>query len=104
MVWPVTWKVNVPVEGSPLAAKWLLNQTNDPAAIAVPLKSLAIETGGHGVVEAGVSVSVDVLLLGLESVVSGGVVTVAVFTRLPVALGETVPMTVKTTLLPAPAA
>src|SRR5215831_16611745 len=52
----------------------------------------------------GVSVSVDVLLPGLLSVVPGGVVTVAVLVRLPVADDSTVPCTVKTTLLPAPAA
>src|SRR5438477_475121 len=51
-----------------------------------------------------VSVSVALLLLVLGSVVPAGAVTVAVFTRLPVAAGLAVPVTVKTTELPAPAA
>src|SRR5882724_12672485 len=53
---------------------------------------------------AGVSVSVELLLPGLLSVVPGGVDTVAVFTRLPVSEDRAVPLTVKTTELPAPAA
>src|SRR5580658_6173724 len=53
---------------------------------------------------AGVTVTVDVLLVGLGSVVPAGGVTVAVFTRLPVSDANAVPVTVKTTELPAPAA
>src|SRR6185369_9994415 len=53
---------------------------------------------------AGVSVSVEVLLPGVGSVVPVGGVTVAVLTRLPVAAAEAVPLTVKTMKLPAPAA
>src|SRR5438045_3217152 len=51
---------------------------------------------------AAVSVSVEVLLIVLESVVPAGVVTVAVLTRLPVAEERALPLTVKTTELPAP--
>src|SRR5262249_50327072 len=40
------------------------------------------------------SVSVAVLLAGVPSVKPGGAVTVAVLTRLPLAVGETVPVTV----------
>src|ERR1700751_4740542 len=50
----------------------------------------------------GVSVSVAVLLAVLESVVPAGAVTVAVFTRLPVAEDRAVPDTVKTTELAGP--
>src|SRR5438046_2439584 len=50
------------------------------------------------------SVSVELLLPGLESVVPGGVDTVAVLTRSPVSEDMVVPLTVKTTELPAPAA
>src|SRR5437764_216425 len=53
---------------------------------------------------AGVSVSVELLLPGLLSVVPGGAATVAVLTRSPVADDLAVPLTVKTTELPAPAA
>src|SRR5438132_557949 len=53
---------------------------------------------------AGVSVSVEVLLPGLLSVVPGGAATVAVLTRLLVADDWAVPVTVKITELPAPAA
>src|SRR5437660_730358 len=53
---------------------------------------------------AAVSVSVALLLLVLGSVVPDGAVTVAVLTRLPVAEDLAVPVTVKTTELPAPAA
>src|SRR5437870_1764204 len=53
---------------------------------------------------AAVSVSVALLLLVLLSVVPLGAVTVAVLTRLPVAEDLAVPVTVKTTELPAPAA
>src|SRR5437660_12471687 len=53
---------------------------------------------------AAVSVSVELLLAVLESVVPLGAVTVAVFTRLPVAEDRAVPVTVKTTELPDPAA
>src|SRR5947209_7317489 len=53
---------------------------------------------------AGVSVSVALLLVVLGSVVPVGAVTVAVLTRLPVAEDVVVPLTVKTTELPAPAA
>src|SRR5438067_570697 len=53
---------------------------------------------------AAVSVSVALLLLVLGSVVPAGAVTVAVLTRLLVALDRAVPVTVKTTELPAPAA
>src|SRR2546423_1714471 len=53
---------------------------------------------------AGVSVSVELLLLGLLSVVPAGAVTVAVLTRLPVSDDWAVPLTVKMTELPAPAA
>src|SRR5436190_1316553 len=53
---------------------------------------------------AGVSVSVALLLLVSDSVVPVGAVTVAVFTRLAVAEDRAVPVTVKTTELPAPAA
>jgi hypothetical protein len=52
---------------------------------------------------AGVSVSVELLLPGVGSVVPAGGVTVAVLTRFPVAEASTVPLTVKTTELPAPA-
>src|SRR5437868_12294 len=55
-------------------------------------------------VPAGVSVSVDVLLPGVGSVVPTGVVTVAVLTRLVVREASVVPVTVKTTELPAPLA
>src|SRR5438067_2182860 len=51
-----------------------------------------------------VSVSVALLLLLTGSVVPAGTVTVAVLTRLPVAEDLAVPLTVKTTELPAPAA
>src|SRR5437899_1462710 len=51
-----------------------------------------------------VSVSVALLLLVLGSVVPDGAVTVAVLTRLPVAEDRAVPVTVKTTELPDPAA
>src|SRR5437868_6669958 len=54
--------------------------------------------------KAGVSVSVAVLLPGVGSVVPAGGVTTAVLTRLPVAAAEAVPVTVKVTELPAPAA
>src|SRR5437867_3198711 len=53
---------------------------------------------------AGVSVSVELLLFGLVSVVPLGGVTVAVLTRLPVADDLAVPLTVKITELPTPAA
>src|SRR5438093_139126 len=53
---------------------------------------------------AGVSVSVELLLAGLLSVVPVGGVTVAVLTRLPVSDAWVVPLTVKMTELPAPAA
>src|SRR5450432_1679568 len=53
---------------------------------------------------AGVSVSVDVLLPGVGSLVPVGGVTVAVLTRFVVADASAVPVTVKTTELPAPAA
>src|SRR5438093_910426 len=52
----------------------------------------------------GVSVSVELLLPGLLSVVPGGAATVAVLTRLPVADDWAVPLTVKITELPRPAA
>src|SRR5881392_1706224 len=52
---------------------------------------------------AAVSVSVALLLVETGSVVPAGAVTVAVFTRLPVAEDLAVPVTVKTTALPAPA-
>src|SRR5438128_1451742 len=51
-----------------------------------------------------VSVSVALLLLLLGSVVPAGPATVAVLLRLPVADDSAVPLTVKTTELPAPAA
>src|SRR5436305_1723293 len=50
------------------------------------------------------SVSVALLLPESGSVVPAGAVTVAVLTRLPVAAGLAVPVTVKTTALPVPAA
>src|SRR5439155_1417329 len=50
-----------------------------------------------------VSVSVELLLLLVGSVVPAGAVTVAVLTRLAVAEDRAVPVTVKTTELPAPA-
>src|SRR5437870_956955 len=50
-----------------------------------------------------VSVSVELLLFVLESVVPAGAVTVAVLTRLPVSEDRAVPLTVKITELPAPA-
>src|SRR5437667_311424 len=53
---------------------------------------------------AAVSVSVELLLLWLLSLVPCGAVTVAVLTRSAVAAGLAVPVTVKTTELPAPAA
>src|SRR5947208_2368381 len=53
---------------------------------------------------AGVSVSVELLLPPLGSVVPDGGVTVAVLTRLAVAEARAVPVTVKITELPAPAA
>src|SRR5262245_28935077 len=53
---------------------------------------------------AGVSVSVELLLFRLVSVVPLGGLTVAVLTRLPVADAWAVPLTVKITELPAPAA
>src|SRR5262245_59341792 len=52
----------------------------------------------------GVSVSVELLLVAFGSLVPAGAVTVAVFTRLPVADDNAVPLTVNTTELPAPAA
>src|SRR5262249_29623249 len=52
----------------------------------------------------GASVSVEMLLPGTGSVVPAGTLTVAVFTRLVDAVGDAVPVTVKTTALPAPAA
>src|SRR5438552_3414375 len=52
----------------------------------------------------GVSVSVEVLLPGVGSVVPTGVVTVAVLTRLVVSEASVVPVTVKTTELPTPEA
>src|SRR6266566_8613789 len=52
----------------------------------------------------GVSVSVELLLLVLGSVVPDGAATVAVLTRLAVVEDRAVPLTVKTTELPAPAA
>src|SRR6266536_1377736 len=51
-----------------------------------------------------VSVSVALLLAVLGSVVPEGTVTVAVLTRSPVAEERAVPVTVKTSELPAPAA
>src|SRR5438046_2359577 len=51
-----------------------------------------------------VSVSVALLLAVLGSVVPDGAVTVAVLLRKPLAEDTTVPVTVKTTELPAPAA
>ena len=51
---------------------------------------------------AGVSVSVAELLPGVGSVCPPPAVTVAVFTRSPVALGLTVPLTVMVRKLPAP--
>src|SRR3989442_1024282 len=51
-----------------------------------------------------VSVSVELLLLLVGSVVPAGAVTVAVLTRLAVAEDLAVPVTVKTTALPTPAA
>src|SRR5260221_13813898 len=53
---------------------------------------------------AAVSVSVELLLPGVGSVVPAGAFTVAVFTRFPDAEASAVPVTVKTTELPAPAA
>src|SRR5947199_394290 len=53
---------------------------------------------------AAVSVSVALLLAVLGSVVPAGAVTVAVLIRLPVAEDRAVPVTVKITALPAPAA
>ena len=50
-----------------------------------------------------VSVSVELLLPETGSVVPAGAVTVAVLTRLAVAEDRAVPVTVKTTELPAPA-
>src|SRR5438105_4645061 len=50
------------------------------------------------------SVSVALLLPETGSVVPSGAVTVAVLTKLPVADDTAVPMTVKMTALPAPAA
>src|SRR5437763_126234 len=50
-----------------------------------------------------VSVSVALLLPGVGSVVPAGAVTMAVLTRLAVAEDCAVPVTVKTTELPAPA-
>src|SRR5579862_2778950 len=52
----------------------------------------------------GVSVSVAELLAGFGSVTPAGTATVAVLTRLPVAVEGAVPITVKITELPAPAA
>src|SRR5437879_3358777 len=52
----------------------------------------------------GVSVSVALLLVETGSVVPDGAVTVAVLTRSPVAEDRAVPLTVKMTELPAPAA
>src|ERR671932_171140 len=52
---------------------------------------------------AAVSVSVALLLAASGSVVPAGAATVAVLTRLPVAEDLTVPVTVNTTELPAPA-
>src|SRR6266571_1693323 len=52
----------------------------------------------------GVSVSVALLLVETGSVVPAGAAIVAVLTRLPVADDLAVPVTVKTTALPAPAA
>src|SRR5437763_939474 len=52
---------------------------------------------------AGVSVSVEVLLPGVGSLVPPGTLTVAVFTRFVFAAGDAVPVTVKTTEFPAPA-
>src|SRR5437764_301039 len=51
---------------------------------------------------AAVSVSVALLLARLGSVVPAAALTVAVLTRLPVADDSAVPVTVKTTELPAP--
>src|SRR5262245_49039268 len=53
---------------------------------------------------AGVSVSVELLLAVLLSVVPAGAMTMAVLTRLPVADAWAVPLTMKMTELPAPAA
>lgn len=49
-------------------------------------------------VEVRVSVSVLLLLLVLESVVPDGAATVAVLLRVPVAVGDTVPVRVRATL------
>src|SRR5436309_12420088 len=53
---------------------------------------------------AAVSVSVPLLFPVLVSALPPGAATVAVLTRLPVAEDRAVPLTVKTTALPAPAA
>src|SRR5436190_767536 len=77
----------------------------EDCAVPVTVKTteLAPPAGMLTVADRLVPVSVALLLAVLGSVVPAGALTVAVLLRKPLAEGSTVPLTVKTTELPAPA-